>query len=255
MSSDRALRLHAPSAIVSDIARRLDADGFVCLEGAVSLDWVARAQEHVRQHLERNGRKYFSIIRPSSLAGSPFDELVRDPATADLLEGLAGIGCPRATFDREVYNVLRVVAGPDGADGSHEFHYDATVVTMLVPIFLPAGSPLDSGGLLTFANRRPYRSSMLVNVAEKAMVQNRWGRRRVARAAHADLPAHLQVMEPGNLYLFWGYRTLHGNLPCAPDAVRATLLLHHGDPHGSSPLLRAIRAVRKAAVDRRRERA
>jgi hypothetical protein len=255
VSSDGALRLPAPSAIVSDIAQRLDANGFVCLDGAVSLDWVARAQEYVRQSLCRNGRKYFSIIRPSNLAGSPFDELVRNPATADLLEGLARIGCPRATFDREVYNVLRVVAGPAGTDGSYEFHYDATVVTMLVPILLPARGPLDSGGLLTFSNRRPYRSSVLVNVAEKVMVQNRWGRRRFARTAHADLSAHLQVMEPGNLYLFWGYRTLHGNLPCAPEAVRATLLLHHGDPHGSSPLLRAIRAVRKAAVDRRRERA
>lgn len=255
MTGKSALRLPASTGIVSDIARRLDADGFARLEGAVSLDWVARAQEHVRQHLERNGRKYFSIIRPSSLADSPFGEPVRDPATASFLERLARIGCPRATFDDEIYNVLRVVAGPRGADGSHEFHYDATVVTMLVPIFLPAGDPIDSGGLLTFANRRPYRSSVLVNVAEKAMVQNRWGRQRVARAARADLPAHLQVMEPGSLYLFWGYRTLHGNLPCAPDALRATLLLHHGDPHGSSPLLRAIRAVRKAAVDRRRERA
>jgi hypothetical protein len=29
-------------------------------------------------------------------------------------------------------------------------------------------------------------------------------------------------MVPGNLYLFWGYRTVHANEACDPDKIRAT---------------------------------
>ncbi len=48
----------------------------------------------------------------------------------------------------------------------------------------------------------------------------------------------LQILKAHNIGLnrhvdlrsnkFWGYRTFHGNLRCAPDTVRATLLLHYG---------------------------
>ena len=46
-------------------------------------------------------------------------------------------------------------------------------------------------------------------------------------------------MEVGNLYLFSAYRNLHGNMPCESGALRATLLLHFGRPHGSSDALTA----------------
>ena len=29
---------------------------------------------------------------------------------------------------------------------------------------------------------------------------------------------------PGNVYLFWGYQTLHANEPCLPTSLRATAL-------------------------------
>lgn len=248
-------RFPAPSEIAADVAARLDSDGFVCLQDAVDPDWVERARAHVRRHLAENGEKFFSIIRPADEDGSPFDELVHDPKIVGLLEGVAKIACPEATFDDEVYNVLRVIAGPKGSDGACQFHYDATVVTMLVPIFMPEGAPHASGELLTFANMRPYRGSVVTNLAEKALVQNKWAWERTEKQARANLDAHLQLLHPGNLYLFWGYRTLHGNLPCAPNSLRTTLLLHHGDPHGGNALLKAVRSARKLVENRRRARA
>jgi hypothetical protein len=43
-------------------------------------------------------------------------------------------------------------------------------------------------------------------------------------------------MVPGNLYLFWGYRSIHANEACDLDKLRATALFHFGDPHINSKL-------------------
>ncbi|PKB25051.1 hypothetical protein B0I00_0232 [Novosphingobium kunmingense] len=233
-------------------AAQLQRDGFVRLEQAVPGEWLERARGHVRAHLERHGEKFFSLVDPAADASSPLAEIAHAPGVVALLEQVGRRLKPNATFDLSVYNVLRVIAGPRGGDGSCQFHYDASVVTMLVPLFIPEGEPGAAGELLTFPAHRPYRRSVLGNLAEKALTQNRWAWRRTEAKARANLTAHMQVLKPGDLYLFEGYRTLHGNLPCAPGSLRATLLLHHGDPHGDSALLRAVRAGRRLIEARRR---
>ena len=62
---------------------------------------------------------------------------------------------------------------------------------------------------------------------------------RLAQAGGRAIRPNIKYLKPGNLYLFWGYRTYHANFPVAGDAVRATMLLHYGDPHPSSLILKA----------------
>jgi hypothetical protein len=49
-------------------------------------------------------------------------------------------------------------------------------------------------------------------------------------------------LQPGNLYFFWGYKSLHTNEPCDSDEIRSTALLHYTDPHEGSWLKRKLRA-------------
>jgi hypothetical protein len=57
-------------------------------------------------------------------------------------------------------------------------------------------------------------------------------------------------MVPGNLYFFWGYRSVHANEACNPDKTRATALFHFGDPHASSRLRKFTgRAKSRAKID------
>jgi len=246
-----AVTLPALDQLVPDTAAALDREGFVCIPGAVTPDWVERARAHVQAHLDRHGRKFFSIIRPADEAGSPFDELAHHPQIQGLIRGLTEQSCPQGVIeDEDVYNVLRIIAG-DGQSGSHEYHYDASVVTMVVPIMMPDYEPGQSGELIAFGNQRGYRKSVLTNLIEKIIVQNRrFWKRAKARIKGPDDP-RVRVLQPGNIYLFWGYRTYHGNLPCRPGMERATMLLHYGNPHGNDPLLRAIRNLR-ALTERRR---
>lgn len=245
--------VHLPDleTLIPDTAQQLDRDGFVCIENAVSTDWIEGARRNIRARLDEHGEKFFSLIRPADESGSPYDQLAHDPQIHALMHGLTKIACPKGVVESEdVYNVVRVIAGPEGTSGSCEFHYDASVVTMLVPIFMPDPAKGPSGELVTLANRRPYRSSALTNLIEKTLVQNRFYWRHI-RSRIGDAGEHVQFLKPGNLYLFWGYRTYHGNLPCAPNSLRATLLLHYGNPHGSTALMRSVRNARKVVETRR----
>ena len=130
-----------------------------------------------------------------------------------------------------------------GDERSLLHHYDKHVITALAPILIPEGPKRRAGELVVFPNRRGYRRFALFNIIEKAIVQSSWYRNRVTRKLAAGDLTNVKYLKPGNLYLFWGYRTYHSNFPVAGDAVRATMLLHYGDPHPSSVILKANTAL------------
>lgn len=236
-----------PGAIVAS----LDRTGWVCLENVISDDWLARARDHVRSLINRHGEKYFIIIRPADEEGSPPRELACHPLMQAMLRDVTRLGYARGAVEwEEIYNTLRVVAGPDGHRGSREFHYDASVVTALVPIFIPEPGNGHCGDLAIFTNKRGYRN-LFANLIEKAVVQSRPYRRMMARKVDDDLEANRRMLRPGNVYLFWGYRSYHGNLPCAANTLRATMLLHHGNPHGRRVVLEGFRTLRRMIETRR----
>jgi hypothetical protein len=225
------------------LAAELNEKGFVCIENAINPAWIERAQAYVHSLVEQKGKRYFALNWLSRNQGTPPQELIDDPQMRGLMDDLAQIGCPGAKLDEEIYTGLRVVAGSTGAERSLLYHYDKHVITALAPILIPEGPKRGAGELIVFPNRRGYRRFTLFNIIEKAIVQSNWYRNRVTRKlAAGDLP-NIKYLKPGNLYLFWGYRTYHSNFPVAGDAVRATMMLHHGDPHPTSMILKANTAL------------
>jgi hypothetical protein len=239
----------------TEIAAGLDSQGFVCLRDAVAPEWIDRARAHVEMlAAERTGR-YFALNWPGRDEGSPWHEMTSDPEMKRLLAELAKLGCPRAKVDDEIYNVLRVVTGASGDSKSLCYHYDNTVITALAPVLIPEGPERKAGELLVYANRRPYRSSVVTNMAEKALVQSDWYRKRFTQALPDGRFDKIKLLEPGNLYLFWGYRSYHANFPVEHDLLRATFLMHQGDPHGGSLALAAIKQLNLRRERRMREKA
>jgi hypothetical protein len=232
------------------LAAELDAKGFVCIENAIDPTWIERAQAYVHGLIEQKGKRYFALNWLSRHRGTPPQELTDDPQMRRLLANLAQIGCPRAKLDEEIYTGLRVVAGSSGDEKSLLHHYDKHVITALAPILIPEGPKRRAGELIIFPNRRGYRRFSLFNIIEKAIVQSKWYRNRVSRKLTEGDQPNIKYLKPGNLYLFWGYRTYHANFPVAGDAVRATMLLHYGDPHPSSLILK-VNTVRQIRDERR----
>lgn len=224
------------------LAAELDEKGFVCIENAIDPSWVKRAQEYVHGLVEQKGKRYFALNDLSHNRGTPPQELTDDPQVRGLMKDLALVGFPNGTRDEDIFTGLRVVAGSTGDERSLLHHYDKHVITALVPILIPDGPKRRAGELIVFPNRRGYRRFALSNILEKIIVTSNWYRNRITRSLPAgDLP-NVKYLKPGNLYLFWGYRTYHSNFPVVHDVVRATMLLHYGDPHANSMILKAITA-------------
>ena len=181
-----------------------------------------------------------SSAHPRVRSKALLNAFITSPAVLSLLTDVVRARFPDGPAEMELTgSALRVIAGPRGEGDAFWFHYDASAVTMVVPIFMPDGKPGNSGELVGLFNKRPFRRFVLANIIDKAVGQSRFYRRHILR--RLDRTDYLQRvdMEVGNLYLFWGYRSLHGNMPCESGALRATLLLHFGRPHGSSDALTA----------------
>jgi hypothetical protein len=231
---------------IAELAEKLDRTGFVCLADVVSPDWLTEARDNITANLAKYGENDFCILRPDHEQHTPAHNFISDPAVQSIMDGLATARCPHGVSENEeIYSVLRVLAGPERAASSFAFHYDAAVVTMLVPLIMPRAGAGRSGELVVLPNRRPFRRSVTMNMLEKVSMQNRFYRKRIMREIDCAPSKYTVEMKPGNVYLFWGYRTYHGNLRCAPNTVRATLLLHYGNPHGHSAALATVRRLRR----------
>jgi len=220
------------------ISDQLDETGVACLENAVPSEWLAQARVDVENRLTVHGEKDHFIRSPQGEENSAIEAFITSPAVQSLLNEVVRARFPEGTADAVLTgSALRIIAGPRGEGDAFWFHYDASVVTMVVPIFLPDAGRGMSGELVGFFNKRPFRRFAIANIIDKVVGQIGLNRSRILR--RLDRKDYVQVvdMEVGNIYLFWGYRGLHGNMPCKSGALRATLLLHFGRLHGSSPIL------------------
>lgn len=230
----------------ASIAEKLDSVGFVCLESVISGKWLERARAAVEAYEKTHGQKFFSIINPEGRNGAPFHDIAHCPKLRQLLHELSRAACPETDKGLdECYSTLRVNAGSRGGDGALNFHYDASTVTAVIPIFIPNGELGKCGELVTIENTRPFRRFVAHNIIEKAALQNPALRQLAMSRLMAGHNPNVRSLIPGNLYLFWGYRTFHGTLACDPPGLRATFIVHYGNPHGKSLILRMIRRGRR----------
>jgi hypothetical protein len=200
----------------------------------------------IERAVEGNGGQYIAFSGREPVAGTLLEELGRSPQLTKLLAGLYQAGLERPAPRQGLYQLLRCLKGQSGLRQSLRFHYDSYVVTALLPIIIPAEGA--AGHLIMLPNTRPVRSNYLFNLLDKIILDNpltQW----FLRLGYLNfLPFKLVEMVPGNLYLFWGYRSIHANRPCDPDQIRATALFHFGDPHTGNSLRKITgRAKARAA--------
>ncbi len=184
----------------------------------------------VRAAMRKSGNEYIGFGGPDEVAGSGLDELYRSPRFGKLLKDMYERGTGKRAPDQAFYHVLRCLSGSSGQRNSLIFHYDSYVITALIPIEIPTAGR--AGDLLMFPNTRGIRPAYLLNAADKVLLDNPLTQKLLRASIQRKIlkPARIQ-MQPGNLYFFWGYRSIHTNEPCDPDKVRATALYHYGNPH------------------------
>jgi hypothetical protein len=233
MVSDRTVR-----GLVAEVERT----GFAVLPDFISPEPLRKLQEFVVATVRTAGGEYTVLKGKGAVAGTLLAELPDHPAFQSLARRIYEGATASAAPDQSIYQVLRCLAGETGRKESFTFHYDSYVVTMLLPILIPTVG--QRGDLVMAPNIRPIRSSYVWNLQDKIFIDNRLTQFALRRLYQTGvLKLNRVELTPGNLYVFWGYRTLHMNEPCEIENIRATALLHFGDPHGDSPLRRAMGRV------------
>ena len=161
------------------------------------------------------GGEYVVFTGQETVAGTLLDKLPASPAFVDLLHRVYEQGSAHAAPNQSLYHVLRCLKGKSGLKHAFCFHYDSYVVTALLPVIIPAQG--SAGHLVMAPNWRPVRSLYLFNLLDKIILDNPATQFLLRHAFRSGLLKLKQIrMIPGNLYLFWGYRSVHANSHAIP---------------------------------------
>ncbi|MBB4168777.1 hypothetical protein [Rhizobium sp. BK538] len=241
---DTVSALDATTPEISDDRLRslfsaMERDGYCCIPDFLTPASLMTMQEFVASSVRSSQNEYVVFRGTEAVKGSGLDELAQSTRFQSIFSRLYVASRNKPAPAVEFYQLLRCLTGKGMMQHSLNFHYDSYLVTALIPIVIPTTGR--AGDLLLVPNTRPVRETYAGNLVDKIMVDKI--RQKSLRTRALNDPASFTriKMVPGNLYLFWGYRSIHANEPCDPDTVRATALYHYFDPHADSRLKARLR--------------
>ena len=232
------------------LAQSMDESGVGVLQDIVPDSVLAKLRGIVAKLIDQNGTRYFGCSDAEWIANTGLRPLMKDAGLHALLRQLYVQKMGTLPPSEQIMPVMRVLTGTQGLRHSNNFHYDSYVVSILLPVLIPNGPDEPPGNLTMYPNLRDTRRSVIVNIIEKALMETLlkgiwrlpWVQKRLA--------AKVVTLTPGNLYFFWGTRSLHANQACSPSSVRCTVLLHFGDPHANSALKGISRRLHSMKLQR-----
>jgi len=227
-------------AQVKSLIKAIDSDGYAVLPNWASAAQLNELQTLVTQTVAAAGNDYVALSGRQAVKGTPLHDWGGSRDFIDLCRRIVAGATGERSADTGMTQTLRCLTGNGGRRESLIFHYDSFVLTTIMPVCMPDSG--ERGDLLMLPNHRPLRRNYLRNLVDKVLVDNPWVQRHLKNRLATDGGAFTRIaMQPGHLYLFWGYRSLHTNLPVAEDALRATAVFHYHNVHGSSSLAARLR--------------
>ena len=228
---------------ITECIKKIENDGFYCFENLINQNELNSLTQLVREKLRENNNKYFFLadqkLNNTVINGhefiSKFEKLFQKLSLNLNLKNFN---------NQKIYKVLRVITGNKNEKESYRYHFDAHLFTVLVPIIIPKRENSNNGNLIIFPNIRKVIDSLYLNIIQKIIYQNRFTKFLLKNNYIFKNKSILLKLIPGNVYIFYGYRTLHGNQSIDSRDVRATLLMHFYDIFNDSKLIKLNRNLR-----------
>lgn len=226
--------------VIDRLVADINHDGYGCLPGYIPSSALAKMKSFVFSAIDRSAGEYVGFSGATAVVGSTLDDMSASPEFQHLMTRVYESGTGRKAPPVQFYQVLRCLSGRTAKKHSLRFHYDSYVVTALIPVEIPTSG--QTGDLVMLPNTRKIRDSYTSNLLDKLLLDNMLSQflLRVLTSLKV-LPLTRIKLVPGNIYFFWGYRSIHTNEPCDPDKVRATALFHFVNPHADSRLKDKLR--------------
>ncbi len=227
---------HTVDRLVDDI----DRDGYGCLTNYISPSYLTAMRSFVWSAIDGSKGEYVGFTGAEAVAGSTLDMIAASPEFQQLVVGIYQRGTGLAPPPMAFYQVLRCLSGRSAKKHSLQFHYDSYVVTALIPIEIPTSG--QTGDLVMLPNTRRIRRTYLANVVDKLLLDNAASQLMLRCLMRLKLLPLVRIKPvPGNVYFFWGYRSIHTNEACDPDKIRATALFHFANPHAGGRMQAKLR--------------
>lgn len=235
---------------IKQVSEQINAQGFSQISGALDANELQLLRAYTEAQAKLHRGEYFAHHGEKLLSQSPLSSLWESADFQQMLANLYRCATGVDAASSQIFPVLRCVQGNQGRRESNSFHFDASLVTVLVPVFIPTEGD-ERGDLLLFPNLRKIRRNAVFNAIEKALIQNAFSRKLLVMAIERGwVKPETLTLKPGDIYVFWGYRSLHANKPCGPEVTRATAIFHFGDPHAGSLTTRLILQINQRRARR-----
>jgi hypothetical protein len=225
---------------VSELVSSIDRVGYGVISDYLEQRELDQLRTFADDSVRAAGNQYVCFTGCADLVGTPLERMAKSPVFRRLCTRVYEHATGNQAPNQPYHQILRCLTGSLGQQHSLRFHYDSYVLTVLLPICVPEGRR--SGELVMAPNVRPVRTWYAQNLIDKLLIDNPLAQLLLKRLTEARSSRLVRInMKPGNLYLFWGYRSIHTNEPCDPDKIRATALFHYVDPHTGSRVKRTLR--------------
>jgi len=226
---------------IEDIKENINKKGYHCIENFINQDNLEVLRKFVNQKLEENNYQYFFLTSESDSNNLLNDEKFFE-GTESLLKNITRSFNYKIRENEKLYKVLRVISGEKSKKVSLDFHFDAHLLTLLIPIYIPNREKSDNGNLIIIKNLRILTKSLLKNIFQKIFFQSNFFKKFFIQKN--IIKKEILNLNPGNVYIFNGFRTLHANMNIHPKDILATILVHYYDIFKSSFLVDLNRKMR-----------
>ncbi len=229
-----------------DIKKKFENDGLVHLIDILTDDQINILKKFALENLKENQNKSFFLTSKSNEKLSNFFQ--KNPEIYKRIRSIIFDLSKELNLknfqDKEIYSVLRVLHNKRIKKESYNFHFDAHIITLLVPIIIPNRDNSENGHLMISPNLRKNTKSITKNIIQKIFYQfliKIFSRKKFVMKL---LKLKKIILKPGSMLIFNGFRSLHGNLEVDEKDTRATLLIHFYDQFYNSKLVQFNREMR-----------
>lgn len=228
------------------ILKKFHLKGYCEIKNFISKNELTSLKKFVYLNLKKNNGKTFFLSSKSNNEVSKFfkNNKTLKKKIQSFLYKLSEKSNIKDYKKRDIYMVLRVIKNERIQKESYQFHFDAHLFTILVPIFIPKTKNSNNGHLFISPNLRKINKSIIVNIFQKIIYQNLLKKLFGYKKLIKTLNFKKIILKPGSIFLFNGFRNLHGNADIAKNDLRATLLIHFYDVFEKSKLVKLNREIR-----------